>query len=394
MTGVRAVRLPTRRRGYAAAGRGPAGRPRHAAAVAMDVPGAGFAGAAGACWRASVLRCECVRAQAMVHELLSIDNNRVDLRSLGNKIAKENQELVLSAEQDAFFHAQMFANYGALLRRLRMCARARADDASVTRVREGDLGVAIKGMVDEFQAASKSNQKIQTIADMQRFVENYPEFRAKSGNVSKHVTLMGEMSRLIDERHLMKVSQVEQATTRRARSVHACADECDTGPCMRHLGPHRRFCVRHGAAGEPRGAQASSVHAGARTRRAADALHAPDPCCREAAPRPLVRAALRTRRASAGWPVAGDAGHGGQDHLGTGCRLVLGLVKWLTPRHVQRRWSMASWPWHVRASAQATCLVTRTSSRVPQRSWAASRRVAHCTAAVGAAADRSRSTGR
>jgi vacuolar protein sorting-associated protein 45 len=50
--------------------------------------------------------------QAMVHELLDIDNNRVDLRSLGSKVAKENQELVLSADQDAFFHAQMFNNYG------------------------------------------------------------------------------------------------------------------------------------------------------------------------------------------------------------------------------------------------------------------------------------------
>lgn len=29
------------------------------------------------------------------------------------QIAKENQELVLSAEQDAFFRAQMFSNYGA-----------------------------------------------------------------------------------------------------------------------------------------------------------------------------------------------------------------------------------------------------------------------------------------
>lgn len=74
----------------------------------------------------------------------------------------------------------------------------------------GDLGVAIKSMVDEFQAASKSNQNIQSIADMQRFIENYPEFRAKSGNVSKHVTIMGELGRLIDERHLMQVSQVEQ----------------------------------------------------------------------------------------------------------------------------------------------------------------------------------------
>jgi hypothetical protein len=50
--------------------------------------------------------------QAMVHELLGIENNRVDLRSTSTKVAKENQELVLSADQDAFFHSQMFNNYG------------------------------------------------------------------------------------------------------------------------------------------------------------------------------------------------------------------------------------------------------------------------------------------
>ena len=50
----------------------------------------------------------------MVHELLGITNNRVDLRAVGPKIAKENQELVLSAEQDAFFHSQMYSNYGTL----------------------------------------------------------------------------------------------------------------------------------------------------------------------------------------------------------------------------------------------------------------------------------------
>jgi hypothetical protein len=45
---------------------------------------------------------------------------------------------------------------------------------------------------------------------MARFVENYPEFRKKSGNVSKHVSLMSELSRIVDERLLMSVSQVEQ----------------------------------------------------------------------------------------------------------------------------------------------------------------------------------------
>jgi hypothetical protein len=65
----------------------------------------------------------------MVHELFSIENNRVDLRTLGSKarastssthtapytpaqIAKDNQELVLSAEQDTFFRSQMYSNYG------------------------------------------------------------------------------------------------------------------------------------------------------------------------------------------------------------------------------------------------------------------------------------------
>lgn len=46
--------------------------------------------------------------------------------------------------------------------------------------------------------------------DMARFVENYPEFRKKSGNVSKHVSLMSELSRIVDERILMSVSQIEQ----------------------------------------------------------------------------------------------------------------------------------------------------------------------------------------
>ena len=61
--------------------------------------------------------------QAMVHELLGITNNRVDLRSVGNKIAKENQELVLSAEQDAFFHTPLYSNYG--MRLVRHARRSR-----------------------------------------------------------------------------------------------------------------------------------------------------------------------------------------------------------------------------------------------------------------------------
>jgi vacuolar protein sorting-associated protein 45 len=45
---------------------------------------------------------------------------------------------------------------------------------------------------------------------MTRFVENYPQFRAESGNVSKHVAVLGELSRQVDMRGLFDVSESEQ----------------------------------------------------------------------------------------------------------------------------------------------------------------------------------------
>ncbi|KAJ2407718.1 vacuolar protein sorting-associated protein 45, partial [Coemansia sp. RSA 2530] len=58
---------------------------------------------------------------------------------------------------------------------------------------------------------TKSHHQIESIADMKRFVEAYPEFRKLSGNVTKHVTLVGELSRLVAERHLLAVSELEQS---------------------------------------------------------------------------------------------------------------------------------------------------------------------------------------
>jgi vacuolar protein sorting-associated protein 45 len=45
---------------------------------------------------------------------------------------------------------------------------------------------------------------------MARFVDNYPEYKKMQGNVSKHVTLVTEMSKLVEARKLMTVSQTEQ----------------------------------------------------------------------------------------------------------------------------------------------------------------------------------------
>lgn len=122
--------------------------------------------------------------QAMVHELIGIEDNKVNLKNVG-KLPKDQQEVVLSSEQDAFFKANMYENFG-------------------------DIGMNIKKMVDDFQQVAKSNQNIQTIEDMAKFVDNYPEYRKMQGNVSKHVTLVTEMSKIVEERKLMLVSQTEQ----------------------------------------------------------------------------------------------------------------------------------------------------------------------------------------
>ena len=49
-----------------------------------------------------------------------------------------------------------------------------------------------------------------SISDMKKFVEDYPEFRKLGGNVSKHVALVGELSRLVEKYKLLDLGEVEQ----------------------------------------------------------------------------------------------------------------------------------------------------------------------------------------
>lgn len=75
----------------------------------------------------------------------------------------------------------------------------------------GDLGSTIKDYVSQYQTRTKTNTELNSINDMKRFIEDYPEFRKLSGNVSKHVTLVSELSRLVAAHHLLDVSELEQS---------------------------------------------------------------------------------------------------------------------------------------------------------------------------------------
>jgi len=62
----------------------------------------------------------------------------------------------------------------------------------------------------KYQEKSKSSSKLDTVEDMQRFVDQYPEFKELGNNVSKHVAIVSELNRIVDERKLMKISELEQ----------------------------------------------------------------------------------------------------------------------------------------------------------------------------------------
>jgi hypothetical protein len=97
------------------------------------------------------------------------------------------QEITLTTSTDPFFQLNYLATFG-------------------------DLGSSLKDYVQDYQSRSlaQSPSSINSIADMKRFVEEYPEFRKLGGNVSKHVALVGELSRLVGRDKLLEVGEVEQ----------------------------------------------------------------------------------------------------------------------------------------------------------------------------------------
>jgi len=123
--------------------------------------------------------------QAMVHELLGINNGRVDLSEVPD-VRPELKEVTLSQDSDPFFKKNMYLNFG-------------------------DLGSATKDYVSAFASKKSSAASLDSVADMKRFVEEYPEFRKLSSNVTKHVTLVGELSRRVGSDSLLDVSELEQS---------------------------------------------------------------------------------------------------------------------------------------------------------------------------------------
>eukprot|EP01022_Parablepharisma_sp_SALTPOND_P020387 TRINITY_DN370_c3_g1_i1.p1 TRINITY_DN370_c3_g1~~TRINITY_DN370_c3_g1_i1.p1 ORF type:complete len:880 (+),score=79.34 TRINITY_DN370_c3_g1_i1:3525-6164(+) len=125
--------------------------------------------------------------EAMIHELIGISRNRVDVKKMpGGKSSTETPELVLSVDTDQFYANNLYSGYG-------------------------ELAANLKVMVDKLQAKTNEHRNIDTLEDMQRILDNYPEYKKESANVYKHVDLMTSLSRTVETKKLLDVSKVEQA---------------------------------------------------------------------------------------------------------------------------------------------------------------------------------------
>eukprot|EP00172_Hildenbrandia_rubra_P001813 Plantae.Rhodophyta-Hildenbrandia_rubra.ctg24232.p1 GENE.Plantae.Rhodophyta-Hildenbrandia_rubra.ctg24232~~Plantae.Rhodophyta-Hildenbrandia_rubra.ctg24232.p1 ORF type:complete len:643 (+),score=92.22 Plantae.Rhodophyta-Hildenbrandia_rubra.ctg24232:116-2044(+) len=133
--------------------------------------------------------------QAMIHELIGLKNNRLNLeKAVG--VPPELKEVVMDPDLDEFFKQNCHANFG-------------------------DLGQSLKRMVDRFEQSASARGKVDSISDMVSFVKDYPLFRKQSLQVSKHVAVTGELSRIVKARSLLEVSQLEQdLACREAESEH------------------------------------------------------------------------------------------------------------------------------------------------------------------------------
>lgn len=124
--------------------------------------------------------------QSMINELLGINNNNnsVDLSHLSN-VGNELRTVIMNETQDSFFSKSMFMNFG-------------------------ELSKLLKDYVDDYKVKTKTNSNISSIKDMKFFLENYPEYKKMSLNLSKHMLLTSEIDKQIKNHRIWESGEFEQ----------------------------------------------------------------------------------------------------------------------------------------------------------------------------------------
>lgn len=121
----------------------------------------------------------------LIHEQFEIKNNLINFENIPNRQARDPREMMISTENDSFFDENYAKNYG-------------------------ELGTVIKEAVEGLKMHTKSKHKVETMDDMKRFIEEYPETKRYARNLHNHVYLMTELTRIVKEYDIMLLSECEQ----------------------------------------------------------------------------------------------------------------------------------------------------------------------------------------
>ncbi|KAG1681582.1 hypothetical protein FOA52_014090 [Chlamydomonas sp. UWO 241] len=158
--------------------------------------------------------------QAMIHELLGMQDGRVTLRFTKEAdLGPDGRELVLDAQTDDFFAKHRFSNYG-------------------------EVGMDVKSLLDVYQSKSTRHKNVESLDDMKRFIAEHGDFTRLQNNVTKHVHIMGELAEVITRRHLMEISSAEQEMANPAANLSSAASYEEVLRLTRLPGVADKDCVR------------------------------------------------------------------------------------------------------------------------------------------------------
>ncbi|RNF11956.1 putative vacuolar protein sorting-associated protein [Trypanosoma conorhini] len=118
--------------------------------------------------------------QAMLHEHIGLHHNRLHFSD-----ANVEEEYVFSQQDDPFFAANMFANWGELCNN-------------------------VKAYVDTCKTTLNINRSTATMDELKEFMQRLPQTKSLTGSVTKHATVVSHLSSIIKKRELLDASLLEQ----------------------------------------------------------------------------------------------------------------------------------------------------------------------------------------
>jgi vacuolar protein sorting-associated protein 45 len=118
--------------------------------------------------------------QAMLHELLGINNNICEVRH-SNKVDK----FPLNDYDDKFFIQNMNSEFDS-------------------------VAEEIQKTVEKFSKENERSGKVDSIDDLKKFVQSFPEKKKESAEFTKHTQLFYELSEIMQRRKLLELSVLEQ----------------------------------------------------------------------------------------------------------------------------------------------------------------------------------------